>query len=139
MNAAYLKQQLVRHEGIRHKLYRDSVGKASIGIGRNIDDEGVSDDEIELMYQNDVRSHMKDLTDHVEWWSSLDEVRQMVLVNLCFNIGITRLLGFQKMLAALQAGDYPIAAKEMMNSTWATQVKARALELSHQMETGELL
>lgn len=139
MNVGYLKQQLVRHEGYRHKPYRDTVGKLSIGIGRNLDDEGVSDDEIDLMYQNDVRSHVKDLTDHLGWWTSLDDVRSTVLANMCFNMGITRLLGFQKMLTALQSGDYTKAADEMLSSEWANQVKARALELAEMMRSGQFI
>lgn len=139
MNSEYLKQQLIRHEGLRHKPYRDTVGKLTIGIGRNLDDEGVYDDEIDLMYQNDVRSHVKDLTDHLGWWVSLDEVRSTVLVNMCFELGITRLLGFHDMLVALQAGDYAKAADEMLSSKWATQVKARALELAEIMRSGEFI
>lgn len=139
MNLSYLKQQLTRHEGSRLKPYKDTVGKTTIGVGRNLDDVGIFPDEEELMLTNDINRAIKDLDDHLSWANSLDEPRKMVLVNLCFNIGITRLLGFQKMLIALQSGDYTTAAKEMMDSLWAKQVKYRAVELAHQMETGDLM
>lgn len=139
MDINYLKGQLARHEGYRLKPYTDTVGKLTIGSGRNLTDVGIFADEVDLMLTNDINRSVKDLTDHISWWNSLDEARSLVLVNMCFNIGISRLLGFQKMLVAIQSGDYQKAADEMMDSVWAKQVGVRALELSNQMKTGELL
>ena len=137
----YLKQQLVRHEGMRNRPYYDNATppRLTIGVGRNLDDVGLSQDEIDLLLTNDINRSIKDLTDHIEWVNSLDEPRRIVLVNMCFNMGISRLLHFQKMLAALQSGDYQKAADEMIDSAWYKQVGVRALELVNQMKTGTML
>lgn len=139
MNITYLKQQLTRHEGSRLKPYKDTVGKTTIGVGRNLDDVGIFPDEEDLMLTNDINRAIKDLDDHLSWANSLDEPRKMALVNMVFNMGISRLLGFHNMLTALQQGDYQKASDEMVNSEWYKQTGVRALELVNQMRTGELL
>ena len=139
MDLDYLEKQLTRHEGRRNILYRDSNDKMTIGIGHNIEDKGLRDSEIELIFSHDLQEAINDLTAHLDWTNSLDQARRMVLVNMCFNMGVAKLLGFHKMLVALQNGDFNKAADEMMNSLWAKQVKGRALELANQMRTGELL
>ena len=141
MNIEYVKKQLLRHEGSRSKPYKDNAvpPKLTIGVGRNLDDVGIFQDEIDLMLTNDINRAIQDLNDHIEWWNSLDEARRIVLVNMTFNMGITRLLKFQKMLTALQSGDYTKAGDEMINSEWYKQVGVRALELVNQIKTGELL
>lgn len=141
MNTEYLKKQLVRHEGQRLKPYYDNAEpkRLTIGVGRNLDDVGIFQDEADLMLDNDIRRSIEDLTDHLKWWTRLDEARATVLCNMCFNLGIKRLLKFQKMLAALQSGDYLKAADEMTNSVWYKQVGVRAVELVHQMRTGDML
>lgn len=137
----YIRQQLVRHEGLRLKPYHDNANppRLTIGVGRNLDDVGISQDEADLMLNNDIARAIKDLNDHLDWWNSLDEARRGVLLNMTFNMGISRLLKFQKMLAALQTGDYQKAADEMTNSEWYKQVGVRALELVNQMRTGDML
>jgi lysozyme len=138
---SYLKQQLIRHEGSRSKPYYDTATppKLTIGVGRNLDDVGLFQDEIDLMLTNDINRVIKDLTDHLAWVNSLDEPRRLVLANMTFNMGISRLLKFHDMLTALQSGDYQKAADEMMDSVWYKQVGVRALELVNQMRTGDLL
>ena len=132
-----LMEQLVRHEGVRLKPYRDTVGKLTIGIGRNLDDVGISEDEAYTMLRNDIQSVIKDLNDHLVWWNTMDEPRRIVLANMCFNLGITKLLGFRNFLLNLQKGDYEQAAKHMEDSLWHKQVKGRAIELEQIMRTGE--
>lgn len=134
----YLEQQLIRHEGLRLKPYQDTVGKTTIGVGRNLTDVGISEDEAMDLLKNDINKVGQDLTDHLGWWNGLDEARRIVLMNMTFNMGITRLLGFHNMLVALQAGDYQKAADEMKNSVWYTQVKGRGIELEQIMRTGVL-
>lgn len=138
MTIDYLEKQLIRHEGLRLKPYDDSVGKKTIGVGRNLDDVGISEEEAMTMLRNDIIKVTHDLTDHLAWWLSLDEARRTVLMNMTFNLGITRLLGFHNMLVALQSGDYQKAADEMKDSDWHKQVKGRAIELEQIMRTGEL-
>jgi len=134
----YLEKQLIRHEGMRTKSYVDTVGKLTIGCGRNLTDVGISEEEAMILLRNDINKVSHDLTDHLGWWNGLGEARKIVLMNMVFNLGITRLLGFQNMLIALQNGDYQKAADEMKDSTWYSQVKGRAIELEQIMRTGVL-
>lgn len=130
-----LKEQLVRDEGRRLKPYRDTLNILTIGVGRNLDDVGLFPDEVDLMLDNDIRIRRESLS-RFGWFTALDEVRQGVLINMAF-MGIPRLLGFRKMIAALEAQDYERAAAEMLDSTWAGQVHARADRLAQQMRSGK--
>jgi lysozyme len=131
-----LTRQLKGDEAIRLKPYRDTVGKLTIGIGRNLDDDGISENEAELLLWNDLSRTVSDLKTHLPWTMQLDEPRQGVVVNMTFNMGIGRLMQFKIMLGALQSGDYEKAAEEMGNSLWAEEVGARAQRLMVQMRTG---
>lgn len=137
MNAARLKLQLVRNEGIRLKPYLDTAGKLTIGVGRNLDDVGITNLEAKMLLENDIERVESDLRVHLPLYSSLDDVRQRVLMDMAFNMGVEGLLGFRKMLAALAAGDVATAKVEMLNSTWAKQVGIRAIRLAEMMETGQ--
>lgn len=132
-----LKSQLRRHEGLRLLPYECSAGKLTIGYGRNLEDKGISVEEAEQFLDADITDCIKDLERSVDFFGSLDEVRQDVLINMCFNLGIGRLLKFKNMLAALSRGDFKKAAAEMLDSKWARQVGGRAIELSLQMKTGK--
>lgn len=129
--------ELRRDEGVRLKPYRDPVGKLTIGTGRNLDDVGISDDENNLMLSNDVGRACASLDKALPWWRNLDPVRQRVLVNMAFNMGIGTLLGFHNTLAAIQASDWQSAHDGMLASRWATQVGNRAQRLADMMLTGE--
>lgn len=130
VDLAALESDLRRDEGVREKPYTDSVGKLSIGVGRNLDDVGLRDDEIALMLQNDIKAAEADLDRNVSWWRGMPEPAQRALVNMAFNMGIRKLLGFRKMLAALQNNNYNKAAEEAMDSKWATQVGKRSERIS---------
>lgn len=136
-----LVEMLKRHEGVRRFVYRCSVGALTIGVGRNIDPNkggiGLSDEEVDFMLQNDISRVYMELNTEYEWFHDLDEVRQDVLIDMCFNMGLPRFSQFRKMLAAIELGQYDRAAEEMLNSRWAEQVKGRALSLSNMMRTGE--
>ena len=138
-----LIDQLRRDEGLRLTPYRDSVGKLTIGFGRNLDAKGISRGEAEVMLEHDAADAAAEVDGALPWSGSLDDARRAVLVNLCFNVGIgvaasaTGLLGFKKMLAAIQTGDYDRAAAELMDSRYATQVGPRAYRLARQLQTGE--
>lgn len=130
-----LKDMLVRHENIKLRLYKDSKGILTIGVGRNIQDRGISRDEAMLMLDNDIFSHSLD-AQKIPVFVKLDPVRQDVLIDMVFNMGLQKVLAFKKTLAALEAGDWKLASTEMKDSDWATQVGNRALELSKMIETG---
>jgi lysozyme len=132
-----ITEQLIRDEGLRLKAYRDSVGKLTIGVGRNLDDEGISKEEATHLLENDVSSHLADLEEHLPWATDLSDARKGVLLNMCFNMGIGGLLQFKNTLAHIQKGEYAEAASGMLTSHWAKQVGKRAIRLSKQMATDE--
>ncbi len=135
-DAIALKAELTRDEGRRRGIYVDTVGKVSGGIGRNLTDKGFREDEIDLMFQNDVAETEAWLDRNLPWWRSLDPVRQRVLMNMAFNMQ-GKLLGFRNFLAAAQRGDWARASAEMLDSLWARQVGDRSKRLAKMMETGQ--
>jgi len=133
-----LVKQLRRHEGVRTHAYRCSENKITVGVGRNLDEDGgigLSDDEIDYLLENDIKRCRQEL-DALSWFTDLSAVRQDALVNLCFNLGMTRLLGFRKAMAAMAVGDYQEAADEFYDSRWAKQVGSRADEVCEMIRTG---
>ena len=136
-NFTELIEQLKIDEGLRLKAYYDSVGKYTIGYGRNLDDKGITENEARLLLLHDVVDADTAITNHIPWTNTLDDVRYSVLVNMAFNMGIGGLVGFPKMLAAVQAGNWSTAAHEMISSKWAHQVGERATRLALQMLSGK--
>jgi len=131
----HLRAMLIRQEALKLKPYRDSVGKLTIGVGRNLDDTGISEAEAYMMLDNDIVTYTTEAK-NLAVFAHLDSVRQDVLVNMVFNMGLPRVQGFKKMLAALEAGDWNVASAEMLDSKWASQVGNRALELAAMIRTG---
>jgi len=137
-----LAEQLKRHEGAitkdgRHFPYICPANKMTIGYGRNIEERGISEDEAEYLLNNDIKLSKAELTKAFPWFNKLAAERQAVLINMHFNIGLARLKGFAKALAAIERGDYKAASLEMLDSKWARLVGNRATELAKQMETGQ--
>lgn len=130
-------EQLQRDEGLRLHPYTDTVGKTTIGYGRNLDDKGISSTEAITLLTNDIADVESILTNRLPWFSNLDPIRQAVLVNMTFNMGFNGLEQFTKMLEAAAQGNWDEAATEMLDSKWATQVGDRASRLAQQMKTGE--
>ncbi|MHA6717892.1 glycoside hydrolase family protein [Sphingomonas sp. RS6] len=157
-NRAALEAELVRDEGERFRVYRCTAGKRTIGVGRNLDDVGISEAEADTLgitlasvlrsgitpaqsralLANDIAKCERQLDARLPWWRTLGDVRQRVLINMCFNLGIRRLLGFRNTLAKIQRGDFAGAATGMRASLWARQVGARAKRLARMMEQGTL-
>lgn len=132
-----LKKMLVRHEDLRLKPYRDTVGKLTIGVGRNLDDFGLTKEEVLYLLHNDVMRVTQEVKKAFPWWLRLNAVRQNVVLNMVFNLGLSRFLGFKKTIGAIEGKNWDIAAKEMLDSKWAVQVGRRAQELSKMMKTGK--
>lgn len=133
-----LSDQLRIHEGVRTHFYRCTSGLATIGVGRCIEEGslGLSDDEIDYLLENDIKRCKQELVG-LSWFADLDAVRQDAIVNLCFNLGLTRLMGFKNAMGAMAVGDYEKAADEFLDSRWANQVGQRALDVTHMIRTGE--
>ena len=138
MNRDKLKAQLNIDEDRKARVYTDTVGKLTVGVGRNISDRAFSEDEIELMLDNDIDLITVQLDKHLPWWRTMNDVRQNVLINMCF-MGIGKLLGFKNTLASMKAGQYELASKGMLASLWAKQVGQRAIRLAEMMRKGEFL
>ena len=124
-----LERELIRDEGLRLKPYHDSVGKLTIGVGRNLDDNGISEAEALMMLRNDIVNSQQEL-ERLRWFRQLDSRRKDAILNMHFNLGLPRLLSFKKMIAALEQGKWDKAADEALNSRWAEQVGERAVRIS---------
>ena len=133
-----LKELLIRHEGLVKKPYKDTVGKLTIGVGRNLDDVGITKDEALYLLDNDI-DRVEDELKKFDWFNELDEVRQVAIIDMCFNLGLSRFLQFKKTIEALKDKDWGKAAEEMLNSKWAKQVGNRAVELSEMIKKGEFI
>lgn len=136
MDVARLKSDLRRHEGTRLRPYVCTAGKITIGIGRNLTDNGISRNEAEYLLDNDIRRHYEMLVARFPVVSTLNDVRREVLVNMALNLGIAGVAKFVKMWAAIEQGDFGRAAQEMMDSRWSGQVGDRAVELAGRMKRG---
>ena len=130
-----LKKQLEIHEGKRKFPYVDTVGKTTIGIGRNLTDVGVSETTIQQMLDEDVTKTL-DFLQGKSWFTELDDVRQQAVANMTFNL-MGKVLDFKKMIAALVAKDWDRAANELLDSTFAYQTGQRAKDLAQMIRTGQ--
>jgi len=131
-----LKEDLILDEGLRLKPYSDTVGKTTIGVGRNLDDRGLSKAEAEYLLENDLGWVRVELDRKAPWWRDLPDGPGRALINMCFNLGWPRLSGFRNMLAALEVGDFDQAANHALESRWATQVGGRALRIADLIRGG---
>lgn len=143
MDLNKLKSQLIAHEGLKLVPYIDSLGIETIGVGHNLKanpvsfdvSTGITREQALDLLDDDITIVLDFLTNHLPWWTDLDDVRQRALIDMTFNLG-GRILGFHHFLADLEAHDFSAASTEMLNSVWAQQVGQRALDLSHQIATG---
>ena len=129
---------LTVEEGFREQPYYCSEGYPTVGIGRELQNFGLSNDEARYLLMNDIQRVLKE-AEAFEWWNHLNEPRKICVANMLFNLGLTRFNKFKKFQAALNTKSWSIAADEMMDSRWAKQVKTRALRLEKIMRTGQLL
>ena len=134
-----LIDMLKRHEGVRSHVYLCSAGYETIAVGRNIAESGLglSEDEIEYLLNNDIKRVREELEDNYFWFRALNEARQDAMIDICFNLGLTRLRGFVKALEAMSREQFDIAADEFMDSRWSQLVGNRAVEVTEMIRTGE--
>lgn len=140
MNRQRLKTQLIEDEGSITYAYQDSENYWTIGVGRLIDeDKGgrLSDDEIEYLLDNDIDKIINQAIREFHWFNDLSDVRQEVVLNMIFNLGLGGFKGFGNTIAALERHDWLDASREMLDSKWAGQVGQRAIRLSEAMRTGQ--
>lgn len=128
----HLLDQLELHEGFRSKPYRDSVGKLTIGIGRNLDDVGITRKEALFLLEQDIIKVQNVLEEHW-WYNQLSQVRKDVVTDMAFNLGVAGFFKFKRTIGSISRGEYGKAAAEMLESKWARQVGSRARRLAEMM------
>jgi lysozyme len=132
-----LRAHLVEDEGVRFKPYTDTVGKLTIGIGRNLTDVGITANEALFLLENDIDRAVKDLVARFPWVTKLDDVRLVALVNLCFNMGGATLAKFVNTMAAIERGNWEAAAAGLRASLWFRQVqRSRSTRIIAMIKTG---
>lgn len=132
--------QLRRDEGEVLHAYTDSLGYLTIGVGRLIDSRRggrISQEESEMLLQNDVARITSALRTHLPWFASVDSVRQAVLINMGFALGFEGLLGFHDMLSHMAGQLWGLASQDLLDSKWASKVGNRAKRLAIQLNLGE--
>jgi len=130
-----LEQMIERHEGYRTTPYIDSVGVQTIGIGHNLH-KPLTRTAIVQILRDDIAEAKNDCIHAFPWFAELSQPRQWAMIDLCFNMGLTKLVGngkdipgFQKFLKAMSLGNYEQAAVELQDSLWFKQVKSRGPEI----------
>ncbi len=123
---AELKEMLIKNEGMKLHPYQCTSDKTTIGVGRNLTDNGITSAEAELMLANDMDNVFNDLDRNIPFWKTMPYNVRLVLADMCFCLGINRLLKFTKMLEAMEERDFELAGEELLDSTYAVQVKKRA-------------
>ena len=140
MTTPFLIDDLEGDEGLRLHAYQDSVGVWTIGWGHTGPEvkPGLTwtVEEAHAALLADIAHAEQQLDDRLPWWRKLSDVRQDVIVEMAFNLGVGGLLTFDHMLAAVQAGEWRRAASLMLLSKWARQVGHRATRLADMMERG---
>lgn len=131
-----LQLQLINDEGMKLKPYTDTVGKLTIGIGRNLTDVGISNSEALQLLNNDIQKTQIQLSKSLYFWSQLTPTRQDAITNMAFNMGVEDFMKFHNTIAYLAKGDYKSASTECLNSHWAVQVGERAKRISKQILNG---
>lgn len=149
-------QRLMLNEGCKLKSYRCPAGKLTIGIGRNLDDNPltieeiqyvghngrclfISNDQANYLCRNDLKRVRAELDKNLSWWRDLNIDRQFVMIDLLFNMGIKTLLTFKKTLNSIALGNYELASKQLLQSKYAKQVGARAERNAYCLKYGTYL
>ena len=139
VNLPRLVDTITRHEGVRLTVYQCPAGKWTVGIGRNLEDKGITKEEADMLLENDLDECIKDLDSVFPEWSGQEitsrfycnESRQEALVNMRFQLGGGTFRKFRKMITAIK-----ISAKQALDSRWAKQTPSRASEIAEVLETG---
>ena len=126
MDLNIFTKELTLDEGLELKPYQCTANKVTIGIGRNLTDVGISEEEAQYLLGNDIREIVSGLNRNFPWWKDMPETAQRGLANMAFNMGMPRLMLFKNMIKCLEEGDFSSAAAEALDSVWASQVGDRS-------------
>jgi lysozyme len=155
MNLDRLADDLIADEGLKLEAYRCTEGFLTIGVGRNLDtnpltpnerqavghdgrEKPITHNQAMYLLDNSMLKLIANLDAHIPWWSDLDEVRQLVLANMGYQLGVPGLLKFKNMLADCKAGKYEAAAFEIINSRYSLQTPNRAARQANRMKRGKM-
>ena len=147
MNIDKLMKELIMDEGYKYEIYLDHLGYPTMGVGHLITEKDeeyekpvgtpISEDRIKECLENDIKIVCDELDMKEPWWRNLDDNRQRVLANMCFNLGYPRLSKFKRFIAAMHTSQWESAAVEMMDSKWSGQVGDRAVRLRDRVLRGD--
>ena len=133
MDYTRLSKHLLYHEGIRLKPYRCSADKLTIGIGRNIEDVGITEEEAFYLLNNDIKKVVEQCQRNFEWFDGLNDLRKEAIVNLVFNMGFGKFLQFKKTIKHIENEEFELAGAELLDSRYAQQVGQRAIDVANQL------
>jgi lysozyme len=128
---------LIKHEGLKLEPYRCTSDKLTIGVGRNLEDCGITEEEAMYLLKNDIKKFHEELTERFYFYSYLDGARKDAMLNMAFNMGVPRLANFVKALDFMSQSKYDKAADEFLDSRWAKQVGNRAIEVAQMIRTNK--
>ena len=148
MNMDELIKELIMDEGYKYEIYLDHLGNPTLGVGHLITEKDeeheqevgtiVQEERIKECLEQDINTVCEELDKNESWWRGLTDIRQRVMVNMCFNLGYPRFSGFKRFLAAMNTAQWETAAVEMLDSKWATQVGDRAIRLRNKVLQGDV-
>ncbi len=138
MNQKEIESQLIRHEGFENRMYFCSMGKPTIGVGRNLESYGLSEEEIYFMLRNDIKKCIQDLGSLFRNFDDFDDILQHALIDMRFNLGYSGFRGFRKMIKAIRENDLDEAAEEAIDSRWYCQVKERGKTIVSMIRGGHI-
>lgn len=152
MNIQKLRDQLIIDEGVKYRIYFDSKGLATMGIGHLITKEDpeyyqlkdlslklvkkveISKERVEELFKKDMESCINDCTKVFPNFEKMKEELQLIIANMIFNLGVTKFLQFNNLINAINKKNYSKAADEMKDSLWYKEVKGRAARLTKEMK-----
>lgn len=121
-----IRNHIKEYEGFSQLAYECPAGFLTISYGRNLETKGISKEEGEYLLNNDMQQCLKELRGIMNRFDELPDKAQLVLVDMCYNLGLSKLLNFENMLDAIDAGNWEKASEELLDSRYAAQVKRRA-------------
>lgn len=150
MDREKLKALLLKHEGMKLKVYDDKSGNEiapnmfisghpTIGVGRALDVNGISEPEALYLLSNDIARVVSYCRETYAWFNELDDTRQNVICSLVFNMGAAKFADFKKTIAYMESKQYDLAANELLCSKWSAQVGGRAVELANMLRDGDII
>ena len=130
-----IRKRLIDFEGLVLKSYTCPTGYTSVGVGRNLETNGITEEEAMYLLNNDISTVIKKLDKHWIAWRKFPIAAQYVCIDLVFNMGINTFMSFRKTRAYMEMGDFEKAGIELLNSKYAEQVGRRAIFNSEQLKS----